>query len=884
MAYALGSLVTIASVTVALPWVLVHVAGSPLPSHLPAWDELVMVLSRPDDGTLLLAALKYLTWIAWAVFVLLLIAEATARLRRKPTPRIPGLHGPQQLAALLLTGIGAFIVGTTTSYGRPATLPAVTPAAALATGPSHLDHGHSDHEPPPASPAHGKQPTIVTVKPGESLWAIARNQLPDGASNARIAELVDSTYRENRALRQPDGTRLEDPDLLQPGWKLRIPAVAETHRRNESPKPRRPKQHEHRSERPSHPPTPSAAPTTEPRTNPPHSAPASDHPHATRRPPDGIELPSGGLVAATLAAAVSAAIVIGRRRRSARRRSVDVPGTAPAESPLPAAARPLRRAHLDTGRASDADGNSGRTGEDVEAFVAPASDPPPIGAAVAGSLTTPLVSPTSAALGVLPVGIDDDRRTDIPLDLTSIPGVGFTGPVAVAVARHAAVTVLSAPGTDPGEVILAGPEATELIPDGIEAPGLTRLGRLEQALGRIEAEIVHRRRLADEATDLATLRAAVSDQPLPLILLITAVPDAATRRRLETDLTLGQQLGVTGLLLGAWPYGGTCTVADGGRISTETGQNLEPLDGARAYTLTASDAADMLAVLAESRGTTAEPDHPPVTRPPAAPVPPTQASPPARLYVLGPVRLFADGKGRGKNIAREIGIERRTARELAVYLATHPDGASVDSITEAIWPDHDPAKIVQRRKDAFKTLRQALREATNTATDPIRRTGDGHYQLRADITDVDLWRFHTALTDAARAATDDERRKALARAADAYTGDLATDAAYEWIEPIRETERRHAIDTLTRLAELQQPLSPETALASLEKAFTLDPYAEDVARHIMAIQAESGQLDAARRTYRILENRLSEIGIEPIDETMLYMRRISRIGDDRRRE
>ena len=53
---------------------------------------------------------------------------------------------------------------------------------------------------------------------GESLWRIAEQRLGKGASDAKIAALVDELWRMNAG---KIGTG--DPDLIYPGQQLRMP-------------------------------------------------------------------------------------------------------------------------------------------------------------------------------------------------------------------------------------------------------------------------------------------------------------------------------------------------------------------------------------------------------------------------------------------------------------------------------------------------------------------------------------------------------------------------------------------------------------------------------------------------------------------------------------
>jgi nucleoid-associated protein YgaU len=60
-------------------------------------------------------------------------------------------------------------------------------------------------------------PSLVTVEPGDSLWAIAADHLPAGASDLQIAQAWPSWWAANR-----DAVGA-DPDLIHPGTQLDPP-------------------------------------------------------------------------------------------------------------------------------------------------------------------------------------------------------------------------------------------------------------------------------------------------------------------------------------------------------------------------------------------------------------------------------------------------------------------------------------------------------------------------------------------------------------------------------------------------------------------------------------------------------------------------------------
>lgn len=852
MAYALGSLVTIAGVTVALPWTLVHVAGSPLPRHLPGWDELVMVLSQPDDGTLLLTALTYVTWIAWAVFVLLLITEAAARLRRKPTPRIPGLHGPQQLAALLLTSIGAFIVSVSTSYARPAALPPVAPAAAVATGLSHLAPGHG-HEAVQTNPAHRQEPTIVTVRPGESLWTIARDQLPPGASNTRIAELVDSIYRENTALRQPDGTRLEDPNLIQPGWKLRLPAAAETHKQHRTPEPRQPKQHGHRSEHPSHRPRSSTAPTTEPRTSAPHTpAPgtSADHHCAGRNCSTQVRLPSGAIVGLSLAAGIGTALVAARLHRR-RRRRISPGGAAHAPEAEPSqSVRAVRRA----------DNARRETGHpDAAASLTPRTRVYPVG-----------------SNGLVTVGTREGAEVTVPIAGLTL---SLDGPGAYGVARALAMALLTHAGDSDVRIIMprndiarlldiAETDVTSLV---TEVRDLLTVADFDTALRMLESERIHRARLmgSHDQTDLDGVRTADPAEPLPRTIML-ATPAEEHRTRLAEALRSAESYDLGALLLDTHPAVTGLHVDADGHVTDVRGDDARNWADLDLFHLTAADTRDMLATVRAACGIPepdAEPAATPTTADPPPPEPRREDEPPVRLQVLGFPTLVADG------IELTTGI-RAKARELITVLALHAGGASRDVLLEALYPDVEQRSAVMRFHAALADLRRALRNATSQPdADFIVLSGD-RYRIAPDMIDVDLWHLQRSIA-AAHAATDDPeaRLRHLRSAVDTFQADLAADEPYEWVEPEREALRRQAIEAMAELASAHTERGEtEDALHVLERAREVDGYAEEIYQRIMTLQHQLGRHDAVRRTYRLLESKMDELGADPSDESTALAR------------
>jgi DNA-binding SARP family transcriptional activator len=403
----------------------------------------------------------------------------------------------------------------------------------------------------------------------------------------------------------------------------------------------------------------------------------------------------------------------------------------------------------------------------------------------------------------------------------------------------------------------------------------------DDALSRLEAEIIHRRRLLDggDVTDINDYRADNPDEHLPTTLLIA--PAAGSHAaRLASVLTLGQQLGIAGILTGTWPIGTSCEIATDGQVTQVSATELGSLAGARMFQLAPDEAAEMLAAFAVASDTGESPpaDAPPrlLAAPPAEVEAEEPGDRPVYLSVLGPLELRVTDELISKGL-------RRKAAELLAYLAVHAEGVTSETILEALWPETPPERAAPILHACTTNVRQVLRAAAGTPEAGFIVRVAEHLRIDPRLIDVDLWRFQASLASAAHATDDQARRTDLQAAAELWRGDFAEGTDAVWIEEVRETLRRDAVDTLTRLTELCEQHDPEQALAALERAITIDRYQESLYRRIMRIQASLNRPDAARRTYQLLESRLTELDVEPDNQTAQLLHQILHPEDVRRR-
>lgn len=272
-------------VLVGLPAALVAAVGWPLPGVVPGGDDVGSWVTQPLSSLAVVKVLATITWLLWAHFagcVVVEVVHATPQLRAgrahprgRDRGRVSGwtgdrvrvpLGGPSQVlarslvAAVLLVGVSGPILAASPPASAYAavldldTPPAPSPVQQIHQGEQvqHIQQGmHPD--PGPAADRTGSQPaadTATRVGPADpvpidpvpsdavsgeevrryvvsapqvgsydNLWDIAAEHLGDGMRWSQI-------YALNTGLTQPDGGALTDPDLIRPGWQLRMPADA----------------------------------------------------------------------------------------------------------------------------------------------------------------------------------------------------------------------------------------------------------------------------------------------------------------------------------------------------------------------------------------------------------------------------------------------------------------------------------------------------------------------------------------------------------------------------------------------------------------------------------------------------------------------------------
>ncbi|WP_211717915.1 OmpA family protein [Nocardiopsis sp. MG754419] len=161
-------------------------------------------------------------------------------------------------------------------------------------------------------------------------------------------------------------------------------------------------------------------------------------------------------------------------------------------------------------------------------------------------------------------GQDIDEKVTVELD--NVPGLGITGKGARPAARRLIANALTAPDSETVRVLLTEPDAVLLMGDrGLDtlrerpAEPVRMVGTMEEALAVLQHEL---HLGAEESRAQPTA---------PLVLVST--PDPRHEAALAGLLLHGQRRGITAVILGRWPLGGSCVIEQDGLI-TETSNPL----------------------------------------------------------------------------------------------------------------------------------------------------------------------------------------------------------------------------------------------------------------------------------------------------------------------
>ena len=778
---------------VGVPIALGAAVGWPLPESIPAWSDVRDALggsSVPD--AVILKAIALVGWFAWTVFLVSIVVEAHAWARGRAATNVP-MAGPVQGLARFLV-LSVLVIGGLRAAARPPVFEVPVALAVAESVPAVTIEAVAQSVPGVADPLAPGAVQTCTVKPRDSLWKLAEDHLGDGLRWREVWEL-------NRGLPQLDGGALSDPDLVRPGWILRMPddAIGLGQSTSTAPAP---------------PPPAGATPPVEPEPAPTTTVEAEGTPPdlpATPSATQGADAPQEektpradderaaplGLAGATLLAAGLVATITRLRRAQVRRRrpghGIPVPTgpAADAEVAIRSIAELDRAERLDlalralaarlqqVSAAAPPSLLAVLAGPEVEfLFAAPVDvDPGPFrvdargrawtlpAGADAHRLDSVAGSSASPTPCLVTIGRIDDR--DLLIDLESAAVTAITGDP-----EHIdAVLWTIAAGVATGQWA----EDVRVLLVGDVLPGFDPLERvdhvdLDDALQQVTREAIATRAELTAAGAASTLEARLTGgswTPTVVVIangcdpdrvaelcrlagpgaaVVTGTPVRSPDRVIDVDESGRARVtppGITAALPDI-PSGLRAGVGDLVRqTAPDNGQDAPPVID-----------------LTEPNGIEEPADS--IAGDSSGPLPDGVLL----VRMLGPVSV--DG---GQP------FDRRKSEELVVYLAMHPDGADEQRLKTAVWPDGVSST------HAFNQIVSRARICLGTAPDGthyLPRLDGGSYRL-SDWVTTDVARLEVAFRNA-KALSTAESIERLADALRLVRGQPfeGVKSGYEW--------------------------------------------------------------------------------------------------------
>jgi hypothetical protein len=921
-----------------LPLALVALGAPYLPDHVPTPAEATAALYGIQDGRLLLGALVIAGWVGWLYLVVSTIAELVVAVRHGARPAMTRRRAGRALTGVLIMWLMAAFASQAVAAPALAAAHSIStagPALAGSETPSTpglqytvrdrdtlwdiasrelgdplrwreiFDLNSGREQPDGGRLTSGallrtgwvldlpatETPYAVTVRPGDSLAAIAGRTLHDPA---RFPELFDA----NVGRPQPDGGKLRDPNIVRPGWLLRIPTTSPPNGRP-APDPQPPQPSPQAPAAPpttTEPTTPAPTTTVAPMTTVPAPTPAapSDATPPADSPPSAI-VQWGGAGLAT-AGVLTALALLRRRQQRARghRRQIAVPGPEQARHEVAAAAvaRPSDADLVTLALSSIPDDTDP---PDLQTAVLSA-DGVELGFAADTQLPRPFLVGESGRSWLMPVesglALGDDPINPYPAVVTLGLAGGNTHLVDL---EHHGVVLL---GGHPDRardllrsiVVELGTsrwaDAVEVVVSGLESD----LARLPSSRVRLIADTADAIDTGRRKLELVTRGLGSHDQVLPRrrrdpwteawVVTVVAVADPTSSEALNellTDIHTGPRRSVVVLVAN-----GPASLP-GHRLDLDEDGSLE--NGVRAEQMSATFAANLLDVI----GTTYRPDEPvppapdehqwatdmaadgawtppdvttsnpwqqtvlfdavPDPTPPPQPAPeplPETADPAAERALL---RVQRDDPELDEDLARWhssdsppnplVGIlgppllrapgitpvsRQPWFLEIAVYLALHPRGVSVDKLATDLWPATRQAKESTVRR-ALVDVRAWAGHAPDDPNDFYLPTGTPgvatQYRLTRFLLDWDLFRRLR------------KRANALAKAGRVDDAVADYSAALQLVRgPILRSDREHGYGWLR---------NPDQHLDSIIPGWVVD-----TAHELVDLTLEHGDLGTAR--------------------------------------
>jgi len=215
------------------------------------------------------------------------------------------------------------------------------------------------------------------------------------------------------------------------------------------------------------------------------------------------------------------------------------------------------------------------------------------------------------------------------------------------------------------------------------------------------------------------------------------------------------------------------------------------------------------------------------------------------------------------------GIDPLQMQILGILCAVGPLAVPGDTIAERlrVWERDVRHKNVQKQRTErdinklVSKLRSQLR-VHGLEGDPVVNTGMG-YALNPEVATCDRY-FLTALRARIATASDDVKFVLRQQYKDAYLGDLWPYNEEDWVEGIREAERRHVIATLGWLAEAYDKRGDLTAaITTAEEIVLKAPTNESGTELLLEFYFAAQDIGRLEDRYRRYCAAMAEDGMDP---------------------
>jgi len=193
-------------------------------------------------------------------------------------------------------------------------------------------------------------------------------------------------------------------------------------------------------------------------------------------------------------------------------------------------------------------------------------------------------------------------------------------------------------------------------------------------------------------------------------------------------------------------------------------------------------------------------------------------------------------------------------------------------VLTTLWPELDPRTEQNHLHKAVHLARQTLSAVLGLEGRDLIALSQGRYALHADDLQVDAVQFKRAIFDARWATKLGDAPATqchLEEAARLYSGNLLEDDdVSDWIRPERERLRHDYGDTLRSLAAIYRREGDTARTAqAYGRLLTLEPYAEDAYRALIAATLQARRRGEAVRLYQEYQDRLRrELDLAPSPE------------------